>query len=129
MFYAASYRDLSETFGKVLILVIFFSQIEAKDPDSGRNGQVVYTIQRGVNATSANDQFFAVDAHQGNVVVANKPLPVGRHTIFVEAADQPINPSERRFSLAVITIHVISTGNKESCDSNSSVKGFLAGFR
>lgn len=86
-------------------------QIEARDPDLGRNGQVVYTIQKGVNVTSSsNDNIFAVDAHQGDVVVANKPLPIGRHTIFVEAADQPVNPTERRFSLAVITILVTSSG-------------------
>ncbi len=87
-----------------------FEQIEARDPDLGRNGQVMYTIQKGVNVTSSSNNFFAVDAHQGEVVVANKPLPVGRHTIFVEAADQPINPTERRFSLAVISIHVTSSG-------------------
>lgn len=85
--------------------------MEARDPDLGHNGQVIYTIQKGVNVTSSSsDNFFAVDAHQGDVVVAKKPLSVGRHTIFIEAADQPVNPTERRFSLAVVTIHVISSG-------------------
>lgn len=90
---------------------IFRIQVVAKDPDLGHNGQVMYTIQKGVNVTiNSNDNFFAVDSHQGDVVVAKKPLPIGRHTIFVEAADQPVNPTERRFSLAVVTIHVISSG-------------------
>lgn len=85
-------------------------QVEAKDPDLGRNGQVMYTIQKGVNATIMNDNFFGVDSQQGNVIVSNNPLPKGRHTLFIEAADQPTNPTERRFSLAVVTIHVISSG-------------------
>ena len=85
-------------------------QIEAKDPDLGRNGQVMYTVQKGVNASLINDNFFAVDPHQGTIVIANNPLPKGKHTLFIEAVDQPVNPTERRFSLAVVTIHVISSG-------------------
>lgn len=82
----------------------------------------MYTIQTGVNVTSnSKDNFFSVDANQGDVAVAKKPLPVGRHTIFVEAADQPVNPTERRFSLAVITIYVISSGTR----LNTSTVGLL----
>ncbi|XP_065213230.1 cadherin-89D isoform X2 [Planococcus citri] len=84
-------------------------KVEAKDPDLGRNGQVMYTIQKGVNATLVNDNFFAVDPLQGTIKIANNPLLKGKHTLFIEAADQPINPTERRFSLAVVTIHVISS--------------------
>lgn len=85
-------------------------QVEAKDPDLGRNGQVMYSIQKGVNVTHINENFFTVDSQYGNLMVANTPLPKGRHTLFIEAADQPVNPTERRFSLAVVTVHVISLG-------------------
>lgn len=80
----------------------------------------MYTIQKGVNVTILNDNFFAVESQQGNVIVANIPLPTGRHTLFIEAADQPINPTERRFSLAVVTIHVISSGKPLGLSANTN---------
>lgn len=80
----------------------------------------MYTIQKGANATLINDNFFAVDSHQGTIKIANNPLPKGKHTLFIEAADQPVNPTERRFSLAVVSIHVISLG-KHSIDRFSEL--------
>lgn len=53
---------------------------------------------------------FNVDAETGKITVADHPLPQGRHALFVEAADQPANPSEKRFSLAVVTVEVLKSG-------------------
>lgn len=39
-------------------------------------------------------------------MVAESDLTPEKHLLFIEAADQPINPSERRTSLAVVTIDV-----------------------
>lgn len=55
---------------------------------------------------------FKLDSNSGAIMVSG-PLRRGRIAVFVEASDQPANPSERRFSLAVVTIEVvaeISTG-------------------
>lgn len=41
------------------------------------------------------------------------PVEQGRYALFVEAADQPDNPSERRFSLAVVTIEVLKIGKND----------------
>ncbi|KAI5749559.1 hypothetical protein M8J76_008291 [Diaphorina citri] len=40
----------------------------------------------------------------GKIMIANAPVPIGKHSLFIEASDQPVNPSERRFSLAVVTV-------------------------
>jgi hypothetical protein len=55
---------------------------------------------------------FAVDAQNGQVIVIDSPLGEGRHALFIEASDQPANPSERRYSLAVVTIEVLKAGTK-----------------
>lgn len=55
---------------------------------------------------------FAVDAQNGQVIVIDSPLGEGRHALFIEASDQPANPSERRYSLAVVTIEVLKAGSK-----------------
>lgn len=73
----------------------------------------MYTIQKAANATIVNENYFSVDPKDGNIIVANIPLPSGKQTVFVEAADQPVNPTERRFSLAVVTIHVMTSGITE----------------
>lgn len=79
-------------------------QVEAKDPDLGRNGVVLYGLQRG--NTSAHSSQLTVDASSGAVLVSDSPLVLGKHTLYIEAADQPTNPSERRFSLAVVSVLV-----------------------
>lgn len=83
-------------------------QIHAIDPDLGRNGQVFYGLQSGSN----NTEFFSVEQKSGKILVSNHSLTAGRHLLFVEAADQPINPSERRTSLAVVTVNVKSYKGK-----------------
>ncbi|KAJ1529702.1 hypothetical protein ONE63_006456 [Megalurothrips usitatus] len=87
-------------------------QVKAVDPDLGRNGMVLYDVQRTGNLSSSALPF-AVDAQTGEVTVADAPLGPGRHALFVEASDQPANPSERRFSLAVISVDVLKAGRRD----------------
>ncbi|GLH03452.1 Cadherin-89D [Gryllus bimaculatus] len=85
-------------------------KVTAIDPDLGRNGMVLYDLQRTSNFSSGVSPLpFAVEAQSGQIVVIDTPLIEGRHALFIEASDQPANPSERRFSLAVVTIEVIHT--------------------
>lgn len=79
-------------------------QVHAVDSDQGKNGLVRYGIQRAGNSTVPVP--FAVDPRTGLISVAVSPIVEGRHAIFIEAADQPANPSERRYSLAVVTVDV-----------------------
>ncbi|KAG6460578.1 hypothetical protein O3G_MSEX012073 [Manduca sexta] len=90
----------------------FIGKVKAVDPDLGRNGMVLYDLQRTSNLTITSP--FQVDAESGTVSVAESPIVEGRHALFVEASDQPANPSERRYSLAVVTIDVTraTKGNK-----------------
>ncbi|XP_069700620.1 cadherin-89D [Periplaneta americana] len=89
-------------------------QVKATDPDLGRNGMVLYDLQRPSNGSSNTSPLpFAVDAQNGQVMVIDSPLAVGRHALFIEASDQPANPSERRYSLAVVTIEVLKAGSKD----------------
>lgn len=81
-------------------------KVKATDPDLGRNGMVLYDLQRTSNLTITSP--FQVDAKTGAVSVAETPIVEGRHALFIEASDQPANPSERRYSLAVVTIDVTS---------------------
>ncbi|CAH0583302.1 unnamed protein product [Chrysodeixis includens] len=81
-------------------------KVKATDPDLGRNGMVLYDLQRTSNLTITSP--FQVDAKTGAVSVAESPIVEGRHALFIEASDQPANPSERRYSLAVVTIDVTS---------------------
>ncbi|XP_046673716.1 cadherin-89D isoform X2 [Homalodisca vitripennis] len=80
-------------------------KVEATDPDLGRNGMVLYQLQRS-NTSGTHTSQLTVDAQSGHVLVSDVPLVLGKHTLFVEASDQPANPSERRFSLAVVTVLV-----------------------
>lgn len=77
-------------------------QIHAIDPDLGKNGLVVYSIQKAANNTTP----FRIDYKTGHITLNKIPVAVGRHLLFVEASDQPVNPSERRLSLAVVTVDV-----------------------
>ncbi|XP_053605613.1 cadherin-89D isoform X2 [Plodia interpunctella] len=83
----------------------FIGKVKAVDPDLGRNGMVLYDLQRTSNLTITSP--FLVDAKTGAITVAESPIIEGRHALFIEASDQPANPSERRYSLAVVTIDVI----------------------
>lgn len=82
----------------------FIGRVKAVDPDLGRNGMVLYDLQKTSNLTITSP--FQVDAQTGTLTVAETPLLEGRHALFIEASDQPANPSERRFTLAVVTIEV-----------------------
>ncbi|XP_075975934.1 cadherin 89D isoform X3 [Anticarsia gemmatalis] len=82
----------------------FIGKVKAVDPDLGRNGIVLFDLQRTSNLTITSP--FQVDAKTGAVSVAESPIVEGRHALFIEASDQPANPSERRYSLAVVTVDV-----------------------
>ncbi|PSN37469.1 Cadherin-89D [Blattella germanica] len=98
-------------------------QVKATDPDLGRNGMVLYDLQRPSNGTASMSPMpFAVDAQSGQVLVTDAPLPLGRYALFIEASDQPANPSERRYSLAVVTIEVEKA---ESKGKNEEVPEFI----
>lgn len=81
-------------------------QVKALDPDLGRNGIVLYDLQRTSNLTMTSP--FQVDAKTGLITLTESPILEGRHALFIEASDQPANPSERRYSLAVVTVEVLS---------------------
>lgn len=66
------------------------------------NGLVVYSLQKTTN----NSDPFDVDPKTGRILVTESTLVPGKHILFIEAADQPINPSEKRTALAVVTVDV-----------------------
>ncbi|CAG9765181.1 unnamed protein product [Ceutorhynchus assimilis] len=84
-------------------------QIHAVDPDLGRNGVVIFSLQKSSN----NSDSFDIEAKTGKIFVTADKLVAEKHLLFIEAADQPINPSERRTSLAVVTIDVKNKGDKD----------------
>lgn len=86
-------------------------QVKAVDIDLGRNGLVLYNIQKPGGNSSVHTPF-KVDSYTGVITVAETPIIEGRHAIFVEAVDQPANPSERRFSLAVVTVEVFRSDSE-----------------
>ncbi|GBP73817.1 Cadherin-89D [Eumeta japonica] len=90
----------------------YIGKVKAIDPDLGRNGMVLYDLQRTSNLTVTSP--FQIDAQSGIISLAESPIIEGRHALFIEASDQPTNPSERRYSLAVVTIDVSKeyTGKK-----------------
>lgn len=90
-------------------------QIDAIDPDLGQNGLVTYHIQKAPNNTIP----FKINVKTGQLSVIRTPLSVGRHLLFVEAHDQPLNPSERRSSLAVVSVEVKAEGGKGISASNT----------
>ncbi|XP_058809929.1 cadherin-89D [Phymastichus coffea] len=87
-------------------------QVHAVDKDQGTNGLVRYRLQRPGNFSGTMP--FAVNPETGVITVSESPITVGRHAIFVEAFDQPANPSERRSSLAVVTVDVFQPDGKGS---------------
>ncbi|CAH0674179.1 unnamed protein product [Spodoptera exigua] len=89
-------------------------KVKAVDPDLGRNGMVLYDLQRTSNLTITSP--FQIDAKSGVVSVAESPIVEGRHALFIEASDQPANPSERRYSLSVVTIDVTSPSKGSKAD-------------
>ncbi|XP_017781597.1 PREDICTED: cadherin-89D, partial [Nicrophorus vespilloides] len=84
-------------------------KIHAIDPDLGNNGVVNYNIQRSTNTS----YYFKIDNKTGLITITHA-ITEGKHLLFIEASDQPLNPSERRASLAVVTIDVINHRSRES---------------
>lgn len=83
--------------------------MKAIDPDIGRNGMVRYELKKD-NKTLDSPSLFRVSSTTGEITVASTPLQAGRRSLFIEAADQPDNPSERRLSLALVSVEVILSG-------------------
>lgn len=81
--------------------------MEAVDPDEGDNGRVVYKISYSPNNDS---EVFAINPDTGEVYANETPLSPGKHTIIVNASDQPADPKEMKYSLAVITITIVVEG-------------------
>lgn len=93
-----------------LTLTLSCPQVCATDPDLGRNGQVVYDVQRANTSDELGRPLplpFSIETQSGLLLVVDSPLTEDRYTLLVEAADQPANPSERRAALAVATIDVV----------------------
>ncbi|XP_058813013.1 cadherin-89D isoform X2 [Topomyia yanbarensis] len=77
--------------------------IKAKDPDDLGNGRVQYRVK---NVRPNLVIPFRVDPDTGDIIVSD-PLTYGKIAFFVEARDQPLNPSESRFNVALITIDIV----------------------
>ncbi|XP_035777228.1 cadherin-89D-like [Anopheles albimanus] len=78
-------------------------QLRARDPDDLGNGKVRYSI-KNVRANLAIP--FQLDADTGEIRVSEQ-LTYGKIAFFVEARDQPQNPSESRFNVALVTIDIV----------------------
>jgi len=103
--------------------------VSAIDPDLGRNGQVVYDVQRANSSDELGRPLplpFSIEAQSGLLLVVDSPLLEDRYTLLVEAADQPANPSERRSALAVATIDVVRSRQSSAATSiGDRVPGFV----
>ncbi|XP_055623219.1 cadherin-89D-like isoform X2 [Toxorhynchites rutilus septentrionalis] len=77
--------------------------VKANDPDDMGNGQVQYSI-KNVRPNLAIP--FKLDPDTGDLLVA-EALTYGKIAFFVEARDQPLNPSESRFNVALVTIDIV----------------------
>lgn len=93
-------------------------QVAAVDPDEGDNGRVVYRISYSPNNDS---EMFSIGAETGEVFANETPLYPGKHTIIVNGSDQPIDPKEMKYSLAVVTIAVVTEGTRSIC-SNRTIR-------
>lgn len=83
------------------------SQVEAVDPDEGDNGRVAYKISYSPQNGS---ETFGVKPDTGEVFVNETPLHPGTYTIIVNASDQPADPAEMKYALAVVTITINTEG-------------------
>ncbi|XP_053686645.1 cadherin-89D-like [Sabethes cyaneus] len=83
--------------------------IKAIDPDDLGNGRVQYHI-KNVRPNLAIP--FKVDPDTGDIKVS-EPLTYGKVAFFVEARDQPQNPSESRFNVALVTIDIVCQSIEE----------------
>lgn len=67
----------------------------------------MYRISYSPNNDS---EIFAINPETGEVFANETPLYPGKHTIIVNASDQPLDPKEMKYSLAVVTITVVAEG-------------------
>ncbi|KAF5278589.1 hypothetical protein FQA39_LY00631 [Lamprigera yunnana] len=95
-------------------------QVHTFDPDLGINGLVQYQIQR----TGNNANLFNVDSRTGQIFVTASILMESKHTLLIEASDSPVNPSEKRFSVAVVTVNIKSM-NDSLIQSSSNYPEFI----
>ncbi|CAB3364238.1 Hypothetical predicted protein [Cloeon dipterum] len=104
-------------------------QVNALDPDLGRNGQVAYDVQRANSSDELGRPLplpFSIEAQSGLLLVVDTPLLEDRYTLLIEAVDQPANPSERRTALAVATIDVARSRQSSAASSTGErVPGFV----
>ncbi|XP_062556827.1 cadherin-89D isoform X1 [Armigeres subalbatus] len=83
--------------------------IKALDPDDMGNGQIQYHI-KNVRPNLAIP--FKLDPDTGDIKVT-ETLTYGKIAFFVEARDQPQNPSESRFNVALVTIDIVCQSIEE----------------
>ncbi|XP_065073124.1 cadherin-89D isoform X2 [Ochlerotatus camptorhynchus] len=83
--------------------------LKAIDPDDMGNGQVQYHI-KNVRPNLAIP--FKLDPGTGDIKVAEQ-MTYGKIAFFVEARDQPQNPSESRFNVALVTIDIVCQSIEE----------------
>lgn len=95
--------DMNASIGHVV------GKIKAHDTDDGPNGKIIYEMKSRRDTPVP----FKLDQRTGNLKVTGKLFP-GRIALFVEACDQPINLSEQRCSLAVLTLDIVNM--EESTD-------------
>lgn len=95
-------------------------QVEAVDPDEGDNGRVEYRMSYSPNNGS---EAFGVKPDTGEVFVNEAPLHPGTYTIIVNASDQPADPREMKYSLAVVTITINTEGTYPTTISVSWLAG------
>lgn len=81
-------------------------KIKAFDPDDGQNGKITYEMKNRRETLVP----FVLDSQTGVLKVGGKLL-TGRVALFVEACDQPVNPSETRCTLAVLTLDIVDTAD------------------
>lgn len=89
--------DVNASIGNVV------GKIKATDPDDGQNGKIIYEMKNRKETSVP----FKLDPRTGILKVTGKMQP-GRIALFVEACDQPVNPSEQRCSLAVLTLDIVN---------------------
>lgn len=89
--------DVNASIGDVV------GKIKATDPDDGPNGKIVYEMKNRKETAVP----FKLDPRTGTLKVSGRML-TGRIALFVEACDQPINLSEQRCSLAVLTLDIVN---------------------
>lgn len=68
---------------------------------------MLYRVSYSPNNDS---EVFTVNPDTGEILVNEILLSPGKHTIIVNASDQPVDPKEMKYSLAVVTITIFTEG-------------------